>query len=347
MFKVLPNRSISILLACLLLLAMSLLSISLGSVHIPFTHINAILCHALGFSVDQVWEDWERIVVLEIRLPRIVLGACVGGALALAGAAMQGMFRNPLACPSVTGVSSGAALGAVIALFCGFAAKSVWTLPVLSFAGGLLSAWIVYALSSNRGHVSISMLLLAGVALSSLNMALVSFILSMALANYEIGKQIVFWTLGGLDQQTWAQVKIALPLIIFGSIVIFYYARDLDALALGELHASSVGIEVARVRRRLIFATALVTAATVSVCGTVAFVGLIVPHIVRLLIGPHHRILFPASLVVGAVFLLAADILARTLIAPEEIRLGVITAAVGGPFFLYLLFRQARSSTYV
>lgn len=347
MTKALSKPYLSILLVCLLLLAAAMFSICLGTVHIPATHIAAILGRALGLPLDKVWPDWESVVVLEIRLPRVVLGALVGGALALAGAAMQGMFRNPLACPSVTGVSSGAALGAVTALFCGLAAKSIWSLPLLSFAGGLLSTWIVYALSSRRGHVSVSMLLLAGIALNSLNMALVSFILSLALANYEIGRQIVFWTLGGLDQQTWAQFRLAVPVIVCGSAIIFYHSRDLDALALGELHASSVGVEVACVRRRLIFATALVTAATVSICGTIAFVGLIVPHIVRLLIGPHHRMLFPVSLVFGAVFLLVADLLARTLIAPEEIRLGVITAAVGGPFFLYLLLRQTRSSAYV
>ncbi|HQH26724.1 MAG TPA: iron ABC transporter permease [Oligoflexia bacterium] len=325
-----------------LLAATSLLSLFLGTVPIQPGRIAGIFADFSGLPHGTVFEPWEQAVIFELRLPRLVLGLVCGAALALCGAAMQAMFRNPLACPGITGVSSGAALGAVLAIFFNLSAYSPYFLPLLAFLGGLGACWAVYAISSRRGHVSVPMLLLSGVALNSINTSIIAFLLSLSFANYETGKQIIFWTLGGLDTQSWPQIKLMLPFAAVGCAIIVCSYRELDALSLGELHASSVGVDVRKVRRKLIFAAALATASTVALCGTIGFVGLIVPHIVRLIYGPHHRTLFPVCAAAGAVFLVLADIAARTLIAPEEIRLGVITAACGGPFFLLLLVSGDR-----
>ena len=340
-------RSGFFLFAALAFAAVFILSLFCGTVSIPLSHFFSILASSFGFSSLPPAQPWEQIVLWEVRLPRSLLGAIVGAALALTGAAMQGMFRNPLACPSVTGVSSGAALGAVLSLYLGLASKSPLALPACAFAGATLSIWTVYSVSSCRGQVSLSLLLLAGVAIGSLNLAFLSFILSLSLADYESGRQIVFWTLGGLEQSSWLQLKLASPLIALGSLWLVYYSRELDALLTGELHAASVGVEVARVRGSLIIAAAMLTATSVAVCGTIGFVGLVVPHIARFFAGSRHTALFPACALLGGALVLSADMLARTLIAPQEIHLGVITAAIGAPFFLYLLLSRHRGNAYV
>ena len=330
-----------LILGLLLLLGLAFSSLLYGTVSIPAGHVLRILT-AWREEVPGV-QEWERTIILHLRLPRVVMAVAAGSSLAAAGLIMQGLFQNPLACPSIIGVSAGASLGAVSAIFFGLAAQHVWTLPAFAFAGGVGTAFAVYRVSTSRGHTSMTTLLLAGIAFGSLNVALTSFILSLALANYEIGKEIVFWTLGGLDRQTWDQVKIALPLCLFCLLVIPSYWRALDALALGEVHASSVGIDVHRTRTLLLLAASLCTAASVAVAGTIGFVGLIVPHLLRLLLGPTHRRLVPGCIIGGAIFLLLADLLSRTLIAPEEMRLGVVTAALGAPFFLYLLLRNRET----
>ena len=313
-----------------------------GAVSIPWRHLVGILAHAAGVPVTSDWPMWETTVLLHLRLPRVLVGLCVGGGLALCGAALQALFRNPLADPGVLGVSSGAALGAVIALYLGLAAHSVWPLPILACSSAGLTAFVVYGIATRRGQTPIGTLLLAGVAVGSLNVALTSFVLSLSLANYDIGRQLILWLLGGLDGRTWEHVKLVAPVTLLAAGVIIAYARDLDVLLLGDVHAASVGVDVVRVRRVLIIATSLVTGVAVAVSGVIGFVGLIVPHILRRLIGPHHQWLLPLALVVGAAFLVFADCLARALIAPEELRLGVLTALIGAPFFLFLLLRHRR-----
>ncbi len=331
-----------VLLACLGPLFAGVVALTLGATHIPLPHAVGILARALGLPIEPIWPPWEGTILLQVRLPRILVGMCVGGGLALCGGALQGLFRNPLADPAILGVSSGAALGAVIALYLGLALYTVWALPLLACLGAGMVAFVVHAIASRRGQTPVGTLLLAGVAMSSLMAALTSFVLSLALANYNIGSQIVLWILGGLDGRTWDHVALVAPATLIGAALILAYARDLDALLLGELHAASVGVDVARVRRMLIITTSLVTGAGVSVSGAIGFVGLVIPHILRLLIGPHHRWLLPLSMLIGATFLVLADCVARTLIAPEEIRLGVLTAAIGAPFFLFLLLKQRR-----
>ncbi len=274
------------------------------------------------------------------------MGALAGGGLGIAGCALQGMFRNPLADPGVLGLASGASLGAVLALYTGVAARSVWALPAGAFAGALLTGFVVYRIASHRGELPVATLLLAGIAVGAVMQALTSFVLFLALAEYEVGRQIVFWTLGGLDGRTWSHAALAAPVVLLSAALLFVYAPDLDALLLGESHAAAVGVDVAKIRSRLLVACALLVGSAVAVAGVIGFVGLIVPHLLRLLVGPRHGALLPLAMLGGAVLVVGADVLARTLIAPKELRLGLITAALGGPFFLVLLLHRRRGALF-
>lgn len=313
-----------------------------GTAEVSLARALAIVGSALGLPIERSWQLWEQTVVLDVRLPRALVGFFAGAGLACCGAAMQALFRNPLAEPGVIGVSSGAAVGGVCAIFLGWASLSPWLLPLLAFGGALITTSTIYTIASRRGHVDVGVLLLAGVALASMNGALVSFLLSLSLADWRISTSILQWTLGGLDAVGWPQLKVMLPISLAGLAVIVAHAREMDLLLMGEVHAYSVGVDVSAVRRRLIVATSAVAGAAVAVAGPIGFVGLVIPHILRILIGPAHRVLLPGCLLVGGAFLVFADLLARTLIRPEEIRLGVITALTGAPFFLYLLVRGRK-----
>ena len=311
----------------------------LGPADIPVTTIPGIL---LGSIMDQPLSEnsWMESILIDVRLPRILVGALAGSCLAICGAVMQGMFRNPLASPSILGVSSGASLGAVISLYLGLASVSVWILPLFAFVGGGLTLFIVYHIASQRGHAAVGTLLLAGIAMAALNSAASSLILALSLDSWGVGKSIVYWTMGGLDGRTWDHVLLIAPFALIGIFLLLQYSRSLDALLLGETHASSIGVDVARTRRQLLLITACLVGAAISVCGGISFIGLVVPHILRLILGPHHRYLLPASAVGGALTLVAADLLLRSLMPEKAIPLGVVTAAFGAPFFLYLLVRQ-------
>ena len=284
--------------------------------------------------------SWQSVVIWQVRLPRVLTGAMVGAALAVSGAVLQGLFRNPLASPSVLGVASGASLGAVLAIFFGLAATQIWALPLFAFIGALLTLFAVYGIATRGGHTPVATLLLAGIAAGAFNVAMSSFVLAVALENWEVGKSIVYWTMGGLEGRTWDHVLLIAPFLALGLAVAMAYPRDLDALLLGETQAASVGVDVARTRLVLLLVTALLTAAAVAVAGGIGFIGLVVPHIVRLLTGPHHRLLLPLSALTGALVLVAADLALRMLFKANDIPLGVITAALGAPFFLFLLLRQ-------
>jgi iron complex transport system permease protein len=285
----------------------------------------------------------EQVIVWLVRTPRVLVAALAGASLAVAGAQMQGLFRNPLASPDVIGSSSGAAFGAVLALASGLATHSPFYMPVFSFVGALLALFLVYAIATRRGRTPVATLLLAGVALNALIGAATSFLISVKWVSLEIAYEILFWLMGGLDSRIWEHVWLVLPCFVVGLAVALLYSRDLDVLLLGEEAALAVGTDVQNVKRIVITSAALLTGGAVAVSGVIGFVGLVVPHFVRLLIGPKHRHLLPASAVTGAAFLIVADILARTLDRPQEIRLGIITAVFGAPFFLYLLIRNQRS----
>lgn len=335
-------KPLNILILMLFMLAgLAVTAFFQGSVDIPFNKVIGILSNAWGWPVvmDGV-RPWMQNVLIDVRMPRILVGALAGACLAISGAVMQGMFRNPLASPSVLGVSSGASLGAVLALYLGFASVSVWALPAFAFFGATLTLFLVYRIASQRGHIATGTLLLSGVALGALNTAISSLILALSLNNWEVGRMIIYWTMGGLDGRTWDHVLLLLPFATLGTGALLLFSKHLDALLLGEIHAVSIGVNIANTRRWLLVITALMVGATVSVCGSIGFIGLVVPHILRLLMGPHHRFLLPASAIGGAITLVGADLLLRTAAPEKAIPLGVATAALGAPFFLFILIKK-------
>lgn len=327
----------------LVLLVLAFLGVRLGAVSIPGGRVLAIVASALGVELQPAYRAWEAAVVLDVRMPRVATGACVGAGLALSGAALQALFKNPLADAGVLGVASGASLGAVAAIHLGLAAASLWAIPALSILGAGVTAFVVYGIASERGRLPTGALLLGGIAVGSLASALTSLVLSLSLEEYEQGRQTFRWLMGGLEARTWTDTLIAFPTTSLGAAVVMASARELDALLLGEIQASALGVDVPAVRRRLIVATSIVIGGAVAVAGVIAFVGLVVPHVLRLLVGPSHAVLLPACVLFGAAFVVGTDLLCRTIAAPADIRLGVMTATVGAPFFLYLLLSKRKA----
>ncbi|MGH9338303.1 MAG: FecCD family ABC transporter permease [Acidobacteriota bacterium] len=299
-----------------------------------------------GHLLPEGWIDThaitraDQVIVWLIRVPRVVVAALVGAGLSVAGVQMQGLFRNPLAEPGITGVGAGAVLGAVIVFVAGWTTHSVVWLPLAAFAGALLALFVVYAIATQGGVTPVSTLLLAGIALGALLSALSSLLISLSIVNWQIAQEIVFWMMGGLDSRSWTHVWLNAPFTFIGIVVALLFSRELDVLLHGEDIAASLGIEVEPLKRVIMTTAALLTGASVAVAGMVGFVGLIIPHTVRLLLGPSHRILIPASALAGAVFLILCDLAARTVHPPTEVRLGILTALCGAPFFLFLLVRR-------
>jgi iron complex transport system permease protein len=338
-----------VVIAILLVLAI-ICGIAIGSTSVaPGVVVRVLLAHVLptGWVDTSAIGEPQQAVVWVIRTPRVLVAALAGAALAMAGAQMQGLFKNPLASPDIVGTSSGGALGACVALVSGLALRSLFYLPVFSFVGAFFALFAVYVISTRQGRTPMATLLLTGVALNALIGAATSFLITMSWVRFDVAQEILFWLLGGLDNRGWPHFWLALPGIIAGTIVSLAYTRELDLMLTGEETAQSLGVDVEQVKRVVLTCAALLTGTAVAVSGVVGFVGLIVPHIVRLIIGPSHRRLIPASALTGSVFLIFADLLARTLRSPEEIRLGIITAAFGAPFFLYLLLRHRREVGYL
>ncbi|MFB6137489.1 MAG: iron chelate uptake ABC transporter family permease subunit [Halobacteriaceae archaeon] len=276
----------------------------------------------------------HRTIVLQFRLPRVALAVCVGTALAAAGAVMQGFFRNPMADPSIIGVSSGAATGAVAVIVTGVSVP--YGVPAAAFAGALVAAFTVFLVATRDGRTPVATLLLSGVAVQTFLGAAVSFMLVGA--DDQSLRQAVYWLMGSLAGSDWSEVGLVLPVTLAGFVLLLVHARDLNVLLLGETDAATLGVAVPATRRRLLAVSAVVTGAAVAFVGVVGFVGLVVPHVVRLLVGPDHRVLLPASALAGGAFLVAADTVARS--AAQGLPVGVVTAFVGAPFFLYLLRRR-------
>jgi iron complex transport system permease protein len=289
----------------------------------------------------------DTVIIWIIRVPRVLVAACVGAGLASAGAVMQGMFRNPLAEPALVGTGSGAVLGAVIAFVTGWSVHSVISLPLAAMAGAFIALILVYAMATRGGVTPVGTLLLAGIATTSLLSAVSSLLISLNIVNWQVAQEIVFWMMGGLDARSWTHFWLCAPFIALGLAAAMFQARDLDLIQQGEETAAAFGVDVESAKRFLAFTAALLTGASVAVAGMVGFVGLIVPHAVRLLIGPSNRALIPASAVSGAVFLILCDLVARTVHPPVEIRLGVVTALIGGPLFIALLMRRYREASGV
>ena len=323
-----------------LFLVLALLAILQGPVDLKINTVIEILNAQLANNLPEHIMKWQQSIIIDVRLPRVIIAMFAGASLALCGLIMQGMFRNPLASPSVLGVSSGASLGAVIAIYFGFSLFSAWAIPLFAFIGAGISLSIVYRIASNQGQTNIATLLLAGVAISALNVAAISLLLGLSLSNWDVARMIIYWTMGGLDGRTWDHVFIILPIICSGFILLLFYNKSLDLLLLGEQHALSVGVDVKRTRRNLLIISTAMVGASVSVVGGIGFIGLVVPHILRLILGPSHRYLLPACLFGGAITLISADLFLSLFFKESAIPLGVITAGLGAPFFLFLLIKQ-------
>jgi iron complex transport system permease protein len=325
-----------------LLVVVAVLATTVGSVKIPFLTTCQVLVSKLPLlHITSVWPSGVETIILEIRLPRVILAGLVGAALGTAGAAYQGLFRNPLADPYLIGVAQGASLGAVI----GFLLPTTWhvlgagVVPLFAFAGALVSTAIVYGLARVGKTLPVTTLILAGVALGALLGSIVSYLI---ISSGEKMHGIIFWLMGSFSLSQWADVKLVLPYVVVGIAVILLYARPLNVMQLDEEQAQQLGINVERLKLVLLIAATLITAAAVSFVGTIGFVGIIIPHAVRLIWGADYRFLLPLSVLSGAIFLILADLIARTAQAPSEIPIGVITAICGAPFFLYLLRRRKK-----
>ncbi len=317
-----------------LLIVTLVAGVALGNVSIPIGDTLAMLGHRLlGWPVATTWPASAETIVLELRLPRVLTAMTVGLALSLAGVTFQGLLRNPLADPYVLGTASGAALGAAIALLIPvqLALLGFGLLHLFAFVGALAAVTVVYRVSRLGALNSLTSVLLTGYAVGSLLAA--GLAMTMYLAGNNL-RQIFFYLLGSFSLASWQQLAIALPIVAIGSVLILTRARSLNALLLGEQTAAHLGIDVRRERLLLLGAATLITAASVAISGLIGFVGLVVPHLVRLVVGPNARVLLPLSAIYGAVFLALADLLARM---PGELPVGVVTAIVGAPFFLYLL----------
>jgi cobalamin transport system permease protein len=287
----------------------------------------------------------DVVVVWQIRVPRVLVAAFVGMGLATGGTVMQALFRNPLAEPGLVGAGSGAVLGAVISLVTGWSARSVVSLPLAAMVGALLALAIVYTMATRGGVTAGGTLLLAGIATGSLLTAISSLLLSLNIINWQIAQEIVFWMMGGLDARSWTHFWLCAPFVALGLSAAMLQARDLDLMQQGEETAASFGVDVEASKRFITLTAAMLTGACVAVAGLVGFVGLVVPHGVRLLVGPSNRALLPAGALAGAAFLVLCDLAARTIHPPVEIRLGVVTALCGGPVFIALLMRRHREAS--
>lgn len=337
----LPRRG-RVLLAIGVLAGALLVGVLVGPAGLTARGVLAELANVVpGVEVESGMSTQQRAILWNIRMPRVVLGAVVGGMLALSGAAYQGVFRNPLADPYLLGVSSGAGLGATIGLVSGGAVGSVGV-PLLAFAGGLVGVAATYGLSSTVGRASsATVIVLAGVAVAAFLNAVQTFVQQW----FDDSLVAVYsWMLGRLSTDGWADVVAILPYVVIAAAVILAHRRALDVMALGDVEAASLGVDPARTRLVLVMAATLGTAAVVSASGLIGFVGIVVPHVVRLLFGGSHRTLLPLAVALGAAFLVLTDVLARWAFAPAELAIGVVTALVGAPFFVFVLRQRQGSS---
>ncbi len=324
-----------------LLVAALLLGVGVGAVRIWPGDTLAIVLNHLGLGTGARVDPQDDAILWIIRLPRVLLGALVGGALAVAGATLQGVFRNPLADPGLIGVASGASLGAVAAIVFGLTAVVPAGLQLSAFAGGVAASLVVYALARYEGRTETVTLILTGVAVTAIVSAAIGLLI--ARADDAQLRDIVFWSMGSLGGATWPVVGATAPCVAIGVLVACARARELDLMTLGEREAAHLGVNTEQARLILVLALALATGAAVAAAGVIAFVGLVVPHLVRLAAGPAHAIVLPASALGGAALVVLADVVARTAAAPVELPLGVITSLAGGPFFLWLLWRTRRA----
>jgi iron complex transport system permease protein len=324
------------------LLVALVVGLAVGPVHIGLGAVlRSALAYVPGLHVHQPLDAVDHAVLWQLRAPRVALAALVGGMLAIAGASYQGVFRNPLADPYLLGVAGGAGLGATLAIVYGVtAAGPRWTVPLAAFAGAIAAVALTYVLGRSAGAARTSgALVLAGVTVATFTAAVQTFVQQQ---HTSVLQNVYAWLLGGFSTSTWSDVAICAPYIAVSSLVLILHRRVLDVLSLGDDEAASLGVDVARARLTIVVAATLGTAAAVSVSGLIAFVGIIVPHTIRLLASTSYRAVLPLSLLAGAGFLVLTDVLARTVLSPQELPIGVVTAFFGAPFFAVVL-RTSRS----
>ena len=314
-----------------ILLGISIFSLSVGPAGIPFKRIASLIFEGKGTT--------EYSILFNIRLPRIVLGFAIGGALSLAGVILQGMFRNPLVEPYTLGISGGAAIGVCLSIVLQLHRTfGILTLPSFGFFGAIMVIMLIYSLSIRKGILNMQGLLLTGVMISFISSSLIMLI--MAISRTEDLHGIIFWIMGSLEEQNWLLIKLALWISIFGLGVSYLFCFDLNALSLGEEEAQHLGINIERTKRLLFVIASLLTGFSVSIAGIIGFVGLVIPHFVRMFVGGDHRILLISSFLSGGIFLIFCDTLARTIIVPMELPVGVITGIFGGSLFVYALNKK-------
>lgn len=341
--KFLDNKLIAYSFAGGFLFVSILLGISIGSVSVPiFTVIQIITAKLFGLSSFAEIEPMFSSIVLNIRLPRVILAGLVGAALAIAGAAFQGLLRNPLADPYTLGVSSGASVGAVLTLFFQLSIPVIgaFTLPLLSILFSFITIFLVLAFARKiERSMKVETIILTGIIFSSFLGAIIS--LMIALTGDEL-RQIIGWLLGSVSMRGWEYIKIILPFFIIGSVILLFNAKELNAMSFGEERAKHLGVNVHKRKLTVLTAGSILTGAAVAVSGTIGFVGLVIPHLSRILWGPDHKHLLPLSILTGSGFLILADLIARTIISPTELPIGVITALIGAPVFAIILLQRKR-----
>jgi iron complex transport system permease protein len=324
-----------ILFIIVILLLVAVISLSFGSINLSPLRVMKVI-----FSQGDTSQSLN-VIVKQIRLPRIILSFLVGAGLSIAGVVFQGVIRNPMVDPYIVGISAGAGTGVTLAIVLNLQFSFLFfnTLPLMAFFGSLITVYIVYNLAKTKDKVPVVTFLLAGVAVGFVLNALMSFL--MVIGTRDLQK-IIYWLLGSLSSSSWTDIKLMLPYFLLGNIIIVFFLKDLNLILLGETSAQHLGVDVEKSKKYLIVGASLVTASVVSVSGSIGFIGLIVPHIARMLVGPDHKKLYPTAAVLGGIFLIISDDLARILLSPMEIPVGIITALTGGPYFIYLLRKTKK-----
>jgi len=340
------KKDFSILAVLLVLVAAGgFLSLSSGSWQIPVSHVFSIIVSKLGLPVGAI-NDVEATIVWDGRLPRFLVALLVGFSLGGAGTIMQGIFKNPMASPGVMGIDSGAALGAVLAIYLGLASGSIIALPSAAIIFSILTLVMVFAIATSRGRTSISTLLLAGIALNLVFGALTSFIITLGTREFDVGRVIVNWLMGDLNNRSWEHVGIVFPTTMTALMGALFFARDLNLLMLGEESAANLGVNIKRARNGLLLFSSIETGGAIAVSGVIGFVGLVAPHIMRSLVGPDNRKLMVFSGLLAAAFIIYADLFVRLIVA-VDLKVGIITSMLGGPFFLYLIIKHRKHFEYM
>lgn len=331
------------------MLVIMVLSSCIGAVHISFSELCSIVAYQLGLTDQQHFESQQAAVFLNLRLPRVLLGVLIGAALGVSGAGIQGLFRNPLAEPGLIGISSGATLFAVIMIvlelkiFSDLAvALGYYALSIAAFIGAGLTTMIVYSISIKNGKTNITTLLLAGIAINALAYAFTGLLTYLA-TDAQL-RNITFWGLGSLGGASWAMVGTLMPFVLIPVIALPFFAKSLNALALGESQALHMGINVKTLKMLIIIMATMAVGASVAMAGTIGFIGLIIPHILRMAFSSDHRLVIPGSALLGAGLLTGADLIARTIVAPAELPIGILTAMIGAPVFIYIIISERNKN---